>query len=58
MANIIGIVGDTSTGKSTAIETLDPSETYVINVKMQPLPFKDSKNIYSYDNKNLAETDN
>ena len=40
MAIFAGIIGDTGTGKSSSIRTLDPKTTIVINVvKNKPLPF-------------------
>lgn len=54
MANGIAIVAHTGYGKSTAIgnipelniEGLDPKETFIINVKGKPLPFKGWKQQY------------
>lgn len=40
MANLIAIVGASGSGKSSAIRTLDPTETFIINVASKPLPFK------------------
>ena len=48
MANAIAIVGESGTGKSTSLAQapdigiigLDPKETFIINVKDKPLPFK------------------
>ena len=39
-SKLIGIVGSTGTGKSTAIKFLDPKETYIINVAKKEIPFK------------------
>lgn len=39
MANGILIVGPPGSGKSTAIETLDPKTTFIINSDKKPLPF-------------------
>lgn len=55
MAGGILIVGESGTGKSTSIETLNPKETFIINVKNKPLPFKGWKANYiafSKDNPN------
>jgi ABC-type phosphate/phosphonate transport system ATPase subunit len=41
-SKLIGIVGSTGTGKSTAIKHLNPEETYIINVAKKELPFKGS----------------
>ena len=43
-SKLIGVVGETGTGKSTAIKHLDPKETYIINVAKKELPFKGSGN--------------
>lgn len=40
MANLIAIVGGSGSGKSTSARTLNPKETFVINVAAKPLPFK------------------
>lgn len=55
MADFIGIVGETSTGKSTSYgqipeignEGLDPLETVIINVAGKPLPFRGWKRKYN-----------
>jgi hypothetical protein len=41
------IIGESGTGKSTSIRTLDPKETFIINVINKPLPFRGYKNMYS-----------
>ena len=56
MANVIAIVGDSGTGKSTSIESLNPKETFIINCLGKPLPFKGSGNLYNSKEKNLAIT--
>lgn len=54
MAIFAGIIGDTGTGKSSSIRTLDPKTTIVINVlKNKPLPFKGSLKVYNNENKNF-----
>jgi predicted ATP-dependent serine protease len=40
MADLIFIVGNPGTGKSTAIEKLDPNNTTIINVEGKRLPFR------------------
>lgn len=52
MANVFVIVGDTGTGKSTAIESLDPKDTFIVNCSNKPLPFKGSGSKYNLANKN------
>ena len=56
-SKLIGIVGNTGTGKSTAIKHLNPEETYIINVAKKELPFKGSSKDYNSDNKNYKEVD-
>jgi len=46
MAQGILIIADPGSGKSTSIETLDPQETFIINVANKPLPFKGWKKKY------------
>lgn len=55
MSELIGVVGASGTGKSTAIHAneelgivgLDPKETIIINVAGKPLPFKGWKKFYT-----------
>lgn len=56
-SKLIGIVGSTGTGKSTAIKHLDPKETYIINVAKKELPFKGADKLYNTENKNYKEID-
>lgn len=56
-SKLIGIVGETGTGKSTSVKYLDPNETYIINVAKKELPFKGSEKIYNTENKNYKEVD-
>jgi hypothetical protein len=56
-SKLIGVVGETGTGKSTAIKHLDPKETYIINVAKKELPFKGSSKLYNADSKNYKEVD-
>lgn len=46
MAQSILIIAESGCGKSTAIESLDPKETFIINVANKPLPFKGWKKKY------------
>ena len=56
-SKLIGIVGQTGTGKSTSIKHLNPAETYIINVAKKELPFKGSEKLYNTENKNYKEVD-
>lgn len=57
MGNVVMILGKSGTGKSTAIKTLNPKETVVINVLKKRLPFKGSGSLYNKENKNLFNVD-
>jgi hypothetical protein len=46
MANGILIIAESGAGKSTSIETLNPQETFIINVANKPLPFRGWKSKY------------
>lgn len=56
-SKLIGIVGETGTGKSTSIKFLNPEETYIINVAKKELPFKGSEKLYNGDKRNYKEVD-
>jgi len=47
MAQSILVIAESGTGKSTSIESLDPKETFIINVANKPLPFKGWKKKYT-----------
>ena len=47
MAELCAIVGNSGTGKSTSIRTLDPKSTFIINVARKPLPFRGAKKNYT-----------
>ena len=46
MATSTLIIADSGSGKSTSIRSLNPEETFIINIANKPLPFKDWKNQY------------
>jgi energy-coupling factor transporter ATP-binding protein EcfA2 len=56
-SKLVGIVGQTGTGKSTSIKHLNPEETYIINVAKKELPFKGSEKLYNAEKKNYKEID-
>lgn len=47
MSNTSIIIGESGTGKSTSIRSLNPKETFIINVLNKPLPFRGYKNNYT-----------
>lgn len=57
MSELIGIVGESGSGKSSSVASLNPKDTFIINIAGKPLPFKGSKSIYNSENKNLIDTD-
>lgn len=58
MSNLIIVLGESGTGKSTSMRNLNPTETYIINVLSKPLPIRGYKNSYSTEKKNFLESDN
>lgn len=53
MSNFVIILGESGSGKSTSLKTLDPKETCIFNVLGKRLPFKGSNALYNEENKNL-----
>lgn len=51
MSNTVLIIGQSGSGKSTSLRTLDPKTTFIINVLDKPLPFKSFKKSYQPCNK-------
>lgn len=51
MSNLIALVGASGSGKSSSIRTLNPEETFIINVASKPLPFKGWRSKYTIWNK-------
>jgi ABC-type dipeptide/oligopeptide/nickel transport system ATPase component len=56
-SKLIAIVGPSGTGKSTSIKTLNPKETFIINVARKELPFKGAEKLYNVESKNYMEVD-
>lgn len=57
MSNIILILGESGTGKSTSVRSLNPEETFIFNVLHKPLPFRGYKSMYNEENQNILNTD-
>lgn len=58
MSNLVLVMGESGSGKSTSIKSLDPKETVIFNILGKRLPFKGSAASYSEANKNLFKIDN
>jgi hypothetical protein len=46
MSNTVLVIGQSGSGKSTSLRTLDPKTTFIISVLDKPLPFKGYKKHY------------
>lgn len=58
MANIIAIMGESGSGKTTSCRNLDPATTYYIDCDKKGLSWRGWKNQYNAENKNYFKTDN
>ena len=57
MAKIIGVMGESGTGKSTSMENLDPKKTLIVDCDKKGLPWPGWRSQYSGDKKNYVVTD-
>lgn len=57
MSKIIGIMGESGSGKTTSLRTLDPKTTYIIDSDKKGLSWKGWKNQYSVESKNYIVAD-
>lgn len=53
MSNLVLVMGESGSGKSTSIKSLNPKETIVFNILGKRLPFKGSATNYNDENKNI-----
>ena len=58
MAKVIGIMGESGSGKTTAMRTLDPTITFYVDADKKGLSWKGWRNDYSVDKHNYMATDN
>jgi len=56
MANLICVMGESGSGKTTAMRNLDPNETYYIDCDKKGLSWRGWKSQYSEDRKNYYRT--
>ncbi len=52
------VLGKTGSGKSTSMETLNPDETFIINVVGKNFPFRGGRKKYTTEKKNYFEASN
>lgn len=57
MAKVIGIMGESGSGKTTAMRNLDPKTTFYIDCDKKGLSWKGWRNQYAYEKKNYMATD-
>ena len=58
MSKAICVMGESGSGKSTAMRTLNPDETYYIDCDGKGLPWKGWRDQYNAEKKNYLRTDN
>ena len=57
MSKVIGIMGESGSGKTTAMRNLDPSTTFYVDCDKKGLNFKGWREKYNTDKKNYVATD-
>lgn len=57
MATVIGIMGESGSGKTTSLRNLDPSTTYIIDADGKGLSWRGWMRDYNEANKNYCRTD-
>lgn len=57
MANVIGIMGDSGSGKTTSLRNLDPASTFIIDADGKGLSWRKWTKSYNADAKNYSKTD-
>ena len=57
MSRVIGVMGESGSGKTTAMRNLPPKETFYIDCDKKGLNWKGWRKQYSVDNKNYFATD-
>lgn len=58
MGNVIGVIGESGSGKTTAMRNLPPEETFYIDADKKGLNWKGWRTQYSTERKNYVRTDN
>ncbi len=55
MGNVIIVAGNSGTGKSSSLKTLNPESTVIVNVLGKELPWRGSKKDYNPEKKNIRK---
>ena len=58
MAKVIGVMGESGSGKTTSMRNLPPKETYYIDCDKKGMNWKGWKSTYNSENKNYWKSDN
>ena len=58
MSKVIGIMGESGSGKTTAMRNLDPASTFYIDCDKKGLSWKGWRDQYEFNKKNYQATDN
>lgn len=58
MSKVIGVMGESGSGKTTAMRNLDPSATFYIDCDKKGLSWKGWRDQYEYNKRNYQATDN
>ena len=56
MSTVIGVMGESGSGKTTSYRTCDPKTTFIIDCDKKGLSWKGWKKDYSLENKNYRKT--
>lgn len=57
MSNVIGVMGESGSGKTTSLRNVDPKSTYIIDCDKKGLSWKGWKEQYNKENNNYVKTD-
>lgn len=58
MSTVIAVMGESGSGKTTSLRTLDPGETFIIDADRKGLSWRGWRKKYNYANKNYIATSN
>lgn len=58
MSKVIGVMGESGSGKTTAMRNLDPNTTFYIDCDKKGLSWKGWRDQYEYNKRNYQATDN